>query len=339
MRIPRHECNAVIGHSGWLLEAQERISSYIHRTPLLRSKFLDKWLGHEIVFKAEGLQKIGAFKARGAINALLSLQESSELPKEVAAFSLGNHSQAVAWACKQLGVKANIFLPSSVSAIKIQATRAYGAHVTLTETRQEAEALAAAKQKQGAALIHPFDNDAVIAGQGTACLEALQDGDLPNAIFAPCGGGGLLSGTYLAAQLFDPQICVFGAEPKNANDAAQSYRAGKIIRFNEPPQTIADGTRTLAVAERTFYYLKKLNGFYEIEEDEIIYWTQWLIHLLKVAVEPSSALAMAAAYKWIKEQEEKFVNFPKQRILVILSGANVDPETYHKIWDKNLLLS
>jgi len=314
-----------------IVEAMQRIAPHIHYTPLMGSRLLDNWLGHEIVFKAEGFQRIGAFKIRGALNALLALKEQNKLPKEVVAFSSGNHAQAVALAAQMLGIKATVIMPEFVSKVKQQATRAYGAELIITKTRQEAEARAEEVKARGAYLLHPSADDLVIAGQGTVCFEALQEGVAADAIFAACGGGGLLSGTWLAAQLMKPKAKIFGAEPAIANDAAQSYRAGKIMGFNESPMTIADGARTLHVSEITFQYLKKLDGFYEVEEDRIIYWTQWLQHLLKVSVEPTSAMAMAAAFEWLKTQTTR------QHVLVILSGGNVGAAAQREIWAKDYL--
>lgn len=293
----------------------------------MESHLLNSWLGHEIIFKVEGFQKIGAFKIRGALNALLALKEEGKLPQKVVAFSSGNHAQAVASAGKMLGIQTTVIMPKFVSAVKQQATRGYGTELILTDTRQEAEALGAQKQKEGAWLLHPSADDMVIAGQGTACLEALQDGAKPDAIFAACGGGGLLSGTWLAAD----GIPVFGAEPAMGNDASQSLQSGKIVALAESPMTIADGARTLAISERTFYYLKKLAGFYEVEERDIIYWTQWLQHLLKSSVEPTAAMAMAAAHQWLKTQKKK------QRVLIILSGGNIDAASQRRIWEKDYL--
>lgn len=311
-------------------EAYKRISPYIKRTPILQSQLLNGFLKHDIRFKIEGLQTTGAFKARGALNTLISLKEQKNLPKEIVTFSSGNHAQAVAWAGRKLGVKATIFLPACTSKIKQQATISYGATVINTANRIEAEERTAEMAGKGAYFIHPYDNDMVIAGQGTACFEALQDFK-PHAIFAPCGGGGLLSGTYLASQLLSRETLVFAGEPAQANDATLSYRAGKIIGFKDSPLTIADGARALTISERTFHYLRHLDGFYEVSELEIYYWTQWLIHLLKIAVEPTSALAMGAAYKWILEQSEP------QKILIILSGGNIAPETYQAIWKEGHL--
>lgn len=314
-----------------VLRAQSRIAPHIHRTPLVTSPLLNEWLGHEVHFKLESQQAIGAFKIRGALNALLSLAEQNCLPKRVVAVSSGNHAQAVARACAMLGCEATVVMPKFVSQVKQIATRGYGAKLILTDTRQEADAQAHALRQQDAYFIHPSDDDAVIAGQGTACLEALQDGAAPEAIFATCGGGGLLSGSWLAAQALAPQAAVFGAEPKIANDAARSYASGSIVAFEHTPMTIADGARTLHVSERTFYYLRQLAGFYEAEEEQIIYWSQWLSHVLKVSVEPTSAVAMAAAFEWLKTQSGR------KRALVIISGGNIDAGTQQAIWSQDYL--
>jgi len=312
-------------------DAHSRIKPFIKRTPVMSSGILNQWLGHEVFFKAEILQTTGAFKIRGALNTLLALKEQGKLPKQVVAFSSGNHAQAVAYAANLLDVPATIFLPEFASKIKQQATASYGAKVINTKSRQEAEARTLELSGEGAYAIHPYDNDLVIAGQGTASFEALQDVVEPDAVFSPCGGGGLTCGTYLTVQLLSPKTQVFGCEPLIANDATRSYQTGNIVKLADTPKTIADGVRTLAVSERTFYYLKKLNGFIEATEDEIIYWTQWLSHLLKISVEPTSALAMACAYKWLAKQNTK------QRILVLLSGGNIDPETQRLVWQNDWL--
>lgn len=310
--------------------AYNRIKKYINKTPLLQSEMINLKLASKIYFKFEGMQKVGAFKARGAINTLLHLKEQNQLPENIVAYSSGNHAQAVAWAAQQLGIKATIIIPSLASPIKIAATKSYGAEVILTKERQEAEDLAHEKSKNSF-LLPPYDHDDVIAGQGTAALEAWEEEGDYDAVFAPCGGGGLISGTYLATQLFSENTKIYAAEPQIANDAAQSFKMGTIRRFSTSPMTIADGARTLSISERTFQYIKKLSGFYEIPEKEIIYWTQWLTHLLKINLEPTSALGMAAAYKWIQEGNRN------KRILIIVSGANMDSDTYMKIWENNYL--
>ena len=312
-------------------EARQRIAAFINETPLLHSSLLNRWLGHDFVFKVEGFQKVGAFKVRGALNALLCMQEQGSLPDKVIAFSSGNHAQAVAYAARQLHVPAAIMLPADSSPIKRQATAGYGAEVVLTQSRLEAETKAAEFEAAGAYLLHPFDNDWILAGQGTACYEALHTGLRPDAIFATCGGGGWLSGTFLATQLLAPGTPVFGAEPMQANDAARSYRGGKIVRLADSPNTIADGARTLNVSARTFQYLQRLSGFYEVEEADILYWTQWLSHLLKTPVEPTSAVAMGGAFEWLEGQTQR------RQVLVMLSGGNIAPETFRKIWAQDFL--
>jgi threonine dehydratase len=311
--------------------AHDRIKNYIIHTPLLRSSILNERLKSSIYFKFEGMQKVGAFKARGALNTLLHLKEQNMLPKKVVAYSSGNQAQAVAWAAQQTGIKATIFVPAIASPIKLAATKSYGAEVIITQERQEAEDLAHDMSLNGCFLLPPYDHDDVIAGQGTAALEAwIKEGDFDVA-FAPCGGGGLISGTYLATKLFSDSAKIYACEPLLANDAAISYRTNKITRLPMSPMTIADGTRTLSISERTFQYIKKLNGFYEITEEDIIYWTQMLTNFLKVNVEPTCALGMAGAFQWIKEGNTG------KKILVIISGGNIDPSLYLKIWEKSFL--
>lgn len=309
-----------------------RLKPHITRTPVLTSRLLDRFLGCEFFFKYEGAQKVGAFKARGALNTLLALREKNQLPERVVAYSSGNHAQAVAWAAKQLGIKAVLFIPQGASKIKMAATKAYGAELHVSKTRQEAEAEAnTLALARGSFLLPPYDHDDVIAGQGTAAYEAWDELKKFDAVFAPCGGGGLISGTFLATRLFSAEAEVFAAEPVIANDAAQSFRTGKIVKFEESPKTIADGVRTLSVSPRTFHFIRQLDGFFEITEEEILYWSQWLMHLLKVTVEPTSALGMAAAHKWLREGNKR------KRVLVILSGANLDSDTYGRIWAEDHL--
>ncbi len=314
--------------------AEARLAPFLNETPLWRSDLLDSWLGHKLTFKIESFQKIGAFKYRGALNVLLKLKEQGNLPDEIVTFSSGNHAQAVALAARTLGIKATIYIAKYASPIKKQATISYGAEVIETESRNEAEQLVLKAEAEGKFAIHPFDNDDIIIGQGTSCLEALREWPEesgPDAVFATCGGGGWMAGTYLAAKLAQPSMKVYAVEPLNANDAARSYRDGKIFRFDESPETIADGARALSVSERTFQYLKQLDGFYEVAEEDIIYWTQWLTHLLKITVEPTSALVMGGICQWLKTQKTP------QNVLVMLSGGNVSPQSYRKIWQENYL--
>lgn len=312
-------------------EAHRRIAPHLHRTPVVESERLNEWLGSRILFKAENMQRIGAFKSRGALNTLLKMKEQNTLPDHVAAFSSGNHAQGVAWSAKKLGIKATIFMPDDVSTVKIQATKGYGAEVVLTQGRKDAEDKTQAMGEKGAFILPPYDHDDVIAGQGTACYEALQDGPRPDAIFAPVGGGGLISGTWLAAQLLAPKAKVFGAEPQTGNDAARSYRQDEIFRWDACPETMADGVRTLAVSERTFHYIRQTSGIFEVTEDKIAYWTQWLTHLLKLTIEPTSSLPMDAAMQWLQETDSG------KTILILLSGGNIDTAARQTVWRENLL--
>jgi threonine dehydratase len=306
-----------------------RLQPHLVRTPLLTSADLNQFLFCKIYFKYEGQQITGAFKSRGVLNALLKLKEQNQLPAHVVAFSSGNHAQAVAWAAKLLGIKATIFIPEDASPFKIAATKSHGAEVIITPDRQTAEAQAVEFAKD-AFLLPPYDHDDIIAGQGTAAFEAWQDEGGFDVVFAPCGGGGLISGTLLATRHFSKDAKVFGAEPLLANDAAQSLKSGMIQRLTSSPNTIADGARTLAVSPRTFQYIQQLDSILEINEEEIVYWTQWLTHLLQVRVEPTSALGMAAAYNW-----HCAGNYGK--ILIILSGSNMDEKTEQQIWQQDFL--
>lgn len=306
--------------------AKSRIQNHINHTPVLSSSLLNSWLGHEIYFKAECLQKIGAFKARGAANTIAWLIENDQKPDRIVANSSGNHAQAVAWAARSFGIPSTIYMPEFSSKIKIQATKSYGADVVLCKSRAEAdECVKEASEIAGNYWIPPFNHKQIIYGQGTAAFEAIEEiGDV-DAVVAPCGGGGLLSGTYISTRSLAPNAKVIGAEPLNANDAARSIRTGMIQRLQATPETLADGAMTMAVGELTFEYLKKLDEFYEVSEAAMIYWTQWLTHLLKVQVEPTSALSMEAARLWLSKQSTR------KKVLIILSGGNIDQDSYSKI--------
>ena len=315
-----------------IVEAKNRISKFIVDTPIISSSILNDWLGHKIYFKADSFQKIGAFKSRGASNAISWLVEEDKKPKKIVANSSGNHAQAVAWASHQFGIPSIIFMPEYASKIKIQATRFYGAEVVLSPNRDESdEKVLDASRDKDVFWLPPFNNKQVIAGQGTATLEALGKLKSVDAVFAPCGGGGLLSGALITARQMCPSAKVIGAEPLNANDAVQSVRTNSIQRLKGIPNTIADGAMTMAVGDITFEFLKKLDEFYEVEEDKIIYWTQWLNHMLKIQIEPTCAMTMEAAFRWLKKQSQK------KEILIILSGGNVDDKTRREIWKQNYL--
>lgn len=315
-----------------IVQAHKRIADKIHQTPIIESSLLNNWLGSRVLFKAECLQRTGAFKVRGAINILSKLAEQDALPEQIVANSSGNHAQAVAYAASLFGVPAKIFSTEGVSAVKAQATQYYGAELALYPTRLAAdEAVYQASLATGTLWIPPFNHPDIIAGQGTLLLDALeQTGDV-DAIFAPCGGGGLLSGTVLTARERCPLAKVFGAEPLAANDAAESMRQNKIIKLAQPPLTLADGAATPSVGEHTFPLLKTLDGIVEVSESNIAYWTQWLQHLLKLHIEPTSAMSMQAVVNWLK-------SVPRgQTVLVLLSGGNIDHIKMKQVWSEDYL--
>ena len=314
--------------------AYERIKSHLHKTPLLRSEVLNQMLGADIYFKADALQKTGAFKIRGVLNHLLHLQEQGHLPKQVVGYSTGNHGIGLAWAAQKLGIKARIYLPKNTAPVKQRAAEFYGSEVIYTDSRAEAEERTKYDGSNGFYYMHPSDSDATIAGAGTCAFEALQQMDniKPDAIFASCGGGGLLSGTYLAKEILSPASKVIGTEPIQANDAFLSLKQGSIFRFDHSPETIADGLRTLGISERTFSHLKKLDDFILVKEERIFYWTAWLIHLLKIACEPSCAMNMEGVVQWLGRQKT-----PNKKILVLISGGNIDPILYRQLWQKDYL--
>ncbi len=316
--------------------AQKRISSIVKQTPIFESRLLNHWLGHKIYFKAECLQRTGAFKLRGATNILAKLHEQGALPQRVIANSSGNHAQAVAFACGQFGIPVSIYCADTISPIKAAATEFYGAQINRFASREEADAaVEKAAHEEGTLWIPPFNHPDIIAGQGTVTLEALEQlvetGVEPDGIFAPCGGGGLLSGAIIATKARLPNAQVVGAEPLNANDAARSLQSGKIERLDGAPDTLADGAATPAIGNHTFDILKTIDDFYEVDEQQIAYWTQWLHHLLKLHIEPTCAMSMAAVAAWLSDKPAN------QKVLVILSGGNISQASMQKIWQQDYL--
>ncbi len=313
--------------------ASVRIKGKVLRTPLLESSLLNRWLGQRILFKVECLQTTGAFKLRGAMNFLSKLAEQGALPEKIVANSSGNHAQAVAFAASQFGIPACIYSTENISAVKAAATKSYGAELKLFPTRPQADAaVAEAAKEAGTIWIPPFDHPDIIAGQGTACMEAIEDAGKVDAVFASCGGGGLISGTLLAARGLAPNAKVIGAEPQAANDASRSLQSGIIESLSGPANTLADGAATPSVGLHTFPLLQQLDDFYEVDEVQIAYWTQWLQHLLKIHVEPTSALSMSAVVSWSLEVP------PGQTAVVILTGGNISQQSMHKIWSTDYLL-
>ncbi len=312
----------------------ERIKDKIIKTPLITNQFFNDFFKADIYFKLEAFQKTGSFKIRGVLNAILSYQERhKKLPEKIVAVSSGNHAQAIAYACSKMGIKSLIYMAKNTSSLKIDATRSYGGEVIVTERRQEANYLAQARIAEGYYYLHPSDNDDIILGQATVCFESLKEAGEMDAIFAPCGGGGLVSGSLLAALGLAKNAKIFACEPLIGNDASISVKTGSIFAFTDSPNTIADGARSLSVSKRTFNYLTKIAAILEISEEEIIYFSQWLNNLLKITVEPTAALAFAGAVQYLRT----CLNSSRPKILVILSGGNLGFETYQQIWHKNYL--
>lgn len=315
-----------------ITEAYILLKKYINHTPLIQSTKLNKLFNCNIFFKIEALQKTGSFKIRGILHHLLKLKKNNNCPQKIVTYSTGNHGIALAYSSELLGLNARIYLPKNTNIIKGKIAVSYGAEVIYTNTRQEAEERAKKDEELGFYFVHPSDNNDIILGAGTACYEALLCNRKFDAIFASCGGGGLLSGSYLAKEYLSPSTLLIGCEPQKANDAFLSRKSGNIYRFNETPNTIADGLRALSISPRSFEYIKKLDDFLIASEEEIINWTVWLTHLLKITCETSAALPAACAAQLLKKNV-KFNN-----ILIIISGGNIDPGFYQNfqyILDKN----
>lgn len=312
--------------------ARNRIAPFIQKTPIMESNLLNQCLGNRILFKAECMQLTGSFKVRGATNVLAKLSEQGALPERVVANSSGNHAQAISYASRLFNLPAKIFSTQSVSAVKAAATRYYGADIQLYPSRVEADdAVAEAANEPGTLWIPPFNHPDIIAGQGTLMLDASEQVGEVDAVFAPCGGGGLLSGTLISTRGLSNKTKVIGAEPLAANDAAESLRKGEIVALSESPITLADGAATPSVGEHTFPILQQLDQFIEVEEQKIAYWTQWLQHLLKVHVEPTCAMTMQAVVEWLSTQPGN------QKVLVLLTGGNIDNKKMLQIWEHDHL--
>lgn len=296
--------------------AARRIASHVHRTPVITSRLVDEWLGLSAVLKCEHLQQVGAFKVRGAANAVLSLDDG-EAAKGVAAASSGNHAAALALAAHRRGIPAHIVMPRSAPAVKRAAVEAYGARIVECEPDQASreEAVARVLAETGAVEIHPYDDERIIAGAGTATLELLEQAGRLDAVIAPVGGGGLLSGTAIAAHGIDAAIRIVGAEPALADDAARSLATG-ARQPPLPPATIADGLLT-SLSDRTFAILRShVERIVTVDEHEIVEAMRFTWERTKQVIEPSSAVAVAAA----KKAEE----LRGLRVGILLSGGNVD---------------
>jgi len=300
-----------------ILSAHKRIQPHIHRTLVLTSSRLDEASGASIFFKCENFQKIGAFKARGATNAVFSLDDATA-QHGVATHSSGNHGAAVARAAMLRGIPAHIVMPSNSAKVKIRAVEGYGARLVFCEPTEEAREVTCANviARTGATLIHSFENPNVIAGQGTAAVELLEDVRDLDLLMCPIGGGGLLAGTAVAAKSMRPTIKVVAAEPENADDAAQSFRAGRVIHTKKK-FTIADGLRT-NVGEPNFAIIKHyVDDIATVSEEAIISAMRTIWETMKIIIEPSAAVPYAVI-------QQGNIDVAGKSVGIILTGGNVD---------------
>lgn len=298
--------------------AHERIKSYIHRTPILTSGILNERTGAELFFKCENFQKVGAFKARGAFNAVFSLSDE-EAAKGVVTHSSGNHAAALALAARTRGIPAHIVMPENSPDIKKAAVKSYGANIIFCGPTQHDRETAANEvlQRTNAAFVHPYDNARIIAGQGTCAKETLEDTPNLDFILAPVSGGGLLGGTALAATSMSKTIKVIGCEPEEADDAFRSFRDGVRYPAITPPRTIADGLRT-SLGELNFPIICEcVSEIHTVSEQAITHAMRTVWEILKIIIEPSCAVPLAVVL-------EKKLDVRGKRVGIILSGGNVD---------------
>jgi len=298
--------------------AHERIRPHARRTPALTSSTVDTITGATVHFKCENLQRMGAFKFRGAYNAVSQLSPEARR-SGVIAFSSGNHAQAVALASRMLGIPATIVMPKNAPRVKLDATRGYGAEVVTYDNPNESrEALASRiAAERGLTIVPPFDHPHVIAGQGTAAKELIEDAGQLDVLLVPCGGGGLLTGCAIAAKHLAPSCRVIGVEPAAGDDATRSFKA-KSLQTIPVPDTIADGARTTSLGKITFpLLLQHVDEMLTVTDDEILRWMFFLWERMKIVVEPTGMLAATALL-------EKKIDAKGKRVGVVLSGGNVD---------------
>lgn len=308
-----------------VVAAAGRIEGHAHKTPVLRSRTLDERLGAQFHFKCENFQRMGAFKFRGGFNALARF-DAAQRKAGALAFSSGNHAQAIALSARLQGIKAVILMPTDAPQAKIAATRGYGAEVVLFDRfTQDREQLAATlARERGMTLIPPFDHHDVIAGQGTAAKELFEEVGALDTLFVCVGGGGLVSGSALAARALAPACKVIGVEPEAGNDAQQSMRSGAIVRI-ATPHTIADGAQTQSVGKLTFAIMRRdVDDIMTVTDAQLVESMRFFAERMKIIVEPTGCLGAAAA---------TMCGLPLagQRVGVILSGGNVDLQRFSQL--------
>ncbi|WP_186275745.1 threo-3-hydroxy-L-aspartate ammonia-lyase [Burkholderia gladioli] len=302
--------------------AAERIAGHAHRTPVLTSRTVDEALGAQVFFKCENFQRMGAFKFRGAFNALSRFSEAQR-KHGVVTFSSGNHAQAIALSARLLGMPATIVMPHDAPAAKVAATRGYGGRVVIYDRyRDDREQIGRAlAEKEGLTLIPPYDHADVIAGQGTAAAELFQEVGALDAVFAPLGGGGLLSGTALATRELSPGAELYGVEPEAGNDGQQSFASGSIVHI-DTPKTIADGAQTQHLGKLTFQIIRRdVDAILTASDAELVEGMRFFASRMKMLVEPTGCLSFAAARQRKAQLEGK-------RVGIIVSGGNVDLEKF-----------
>ncbi|HDR9807045.1 TPA: threo-3-hydroxy-L-aspartate ammonia-lyase [Burkholderia cenocepacia] len=302
--------------------AAARLEGHAHRTPVMTSRTIDDALGAQVFFKCENLQRMGAFKFRGAFNAL-SRFNAEQRRHGVVAFSSGNHAQAVALSARILDIPATIVMPQDAPAAKMAATRGYGGNVVTydryTEDREQIGRDLA--EKHGLTLVPPYDHPDVIAGQGTAAKELFDEVGPLDAVFTPLGGGGLLSGTALATRALSPHAKLYGVEPEAGNDAQQSFRSGTIVHI-DTPRTIADGAQTQHLGNLTFPILRRdVDDILTATDAELVESMRFFATRMKIVVEPTGCLSFAAVRRMKDALQGK-------RVGVVISGGNVDLENF-----------
>ncbi len=306
-------------------QAYNRLKPIVHKTPLLTSKSFDDTSDNEVFLKAENLQRVGAFKIRGAYNKISQLSPEQRT-KGVVAHSSGNHAQGVALAAQLLGVQAIVVMPRTAAAIKVEATRGYGATVVFCDDSSEDRERVAQELvlAHGYTLVPPFDDEQIIAGAGTSMLEIAEERKTLDYFFCPVGGGGLISGNAIAAKHLFPSVKVIGVETERANDCYQTFRQKSIVRI-DPPKTIADGMRTQSIGKHNFEIIMKfVNDVITVSDEQVVEMMKFFLQRMKIVVEPTGAVAPAAVF-------HNVLNLHQKKICAMISGGNVSSELLKSI--------